>query len=118
MITLKLPYPVSVNAYWLAAGKRRFISKRGVQFKSAVAQAWSECGHRGFGDDPVELVVYLYPRDSRLMDVDNMLKCIGDSLQDAGAFTDDQQVWKITIMRGKPKKGGGCTVAIKEFTVE
>ena len=118
MITLELPYPVSVNAYWLASGTRRYISKRGVEFKKSVKAIWLESGHHGFGDSPVELDVVLYPRDKRLMDIDNMLKCLGDSLQDAGAFTDDQQVWKITIMRGKPKKGGGCTVAIKEFTVE
>jgi len=117
MITLKLPYPVSVNAYWLASGKRRYISKRGVQFKEAVAHIWSQCGHSGFGDDPVELIVYLYPRDSRLMDVDNMLKCLGDSLQDAGCFTDDQQVWKITVERKQKVKGGGCEVTILPYTV-
>ena len=117
MITLELPYPVSVNSYWLASGKRRYINKRGVEFKKTVAHIWSECGHAGFGDNPVELNVYLYPRDSRLMDIDNMLKCLGDSLQDAGAFTDDQQVWRITVERGPKKKGGGCQVTIKEYQV-
>lgn len=118
MITLDLPYPVSVNAYWLASGTRRYISKRGVKFKQDVAHIWSQCGHAGFGDSPVELQVVLYPRDKRLMDIDNMLKCLGDSLQDAGAFTDDQNVWKITIQRGAQKKGGGCSVTIKEFDIE
>jgi Holliday junction resolvase RusA-like endonuclease len=51
------------------------------------------------------------------MDIDNMLKCLGDSLQDAGAFTDDQQVWRITVERGERKKGGGCQVTIKEYQV-
>jgi len=118
MITLELPYPVSVNAYWLASGTRRYISKRGVDFKKRVAEIWGETGHTGFGDAPVELNVYLYPRDKRLMDIDNMLKCLGDSLQDAGCFTDDQQVWKITIERGAQKKGGGCQVTIRPFQVE
>ena len=49
------------------------------------------------------------------MDIDNMLKCLGDSLQDAGAFDDDQQVWKITIERGAKIKGGGCQVTITEY---
>jgi crossover junction endodeoxyribonuclease RusA len=117
MITLELPYPVSVNAYWLASGTRRYISKRGVEFKKRVAEIWGETEHDGFGDAPVELDVILYPRDKRLMDIDNMLKCLGDSLQDAGCFTDDQQVWKITIKRGAQKKGGGCQVTIKEYLV-
>jgi crossover junction endodeoxyribonuclease RusA len=118
MITLELPYPVSVNAYWLASGTRRYISKRGRDFKNSVAEIWKGSGHDGFGDSPVELNVILHPRDKRLMDIDNMLKCLGDSLQDAGCFTDDQQVWKITIQRGAQKKGGGCVVTIKEFAIE
>ena len=45
MITLELPYPVSVNAYWLASGTRRYISKRGREFKNSVAQIWKDSGH-------------------------------------------------------------------------
>lgn len=114
-LTLTLPYPVSVNAYWLASGKRRYISKRGVEFKKKVKELYIESGHAGFGSSPVELNVMLFPRDNRLMDIDNMLKCLGDSLQDAGAFDDDQQVWKITIERGNKIKGGGCTVTVTEY---
>lgn len=104
-----------MNAYWLASGKRRYISKRGVAFKAAVKELWSTLGHPSFGDAPVELDVVLFPRDKKLMDIDNMLKCLGDSLQDAGAFNDDQQVWKITIERGEKIKGGGCQVTIKPY---
>ena len=115
VITLTLPYPVSVNAYWLASGKRRYISKRGVEFKRCVKEIWEASNHQGFGSSKVEFNVLLFPRDNRLMDIDNMLKCLGDSLQDAGAFDDDQQVWKITIERGKKIKGGGCQVTIQEY---
>jgi len=114
-LTLTLNYPVSVNAYWLASGKRRYISKRGVAFKKHVAEMYAQSNHKGFGDKPVELNVLLFPRDNRLMDIDNMLKCLGDSLQDAGVFDDDQQVWKITIERGQKIKGGGCQVTITEY---
>jgi crossover junction endodeoxyribonuclease RusA len=115
VITLTLPYPVSVNAYWLASGKRRYISKRGVEFKKCVKEIWEASNHQGFGSAKVEFNVLLFPRDNRLMDIDNMLKCLGDSLQDAGAFEDDQQVWKITIERGEKIKGGGCQVTISEY---
>ena len=115
VITLTLPYPVSVNAYWLASGKRRYISKRGVEFKRCVKEIWEASNHQGFGSAKVEFNVLLFPRDNRLMDIDNMLKCLGDSLQDAGAFDDDQQVWKITIERGEKIKGGGCQVTISEY---
>lgn len=86
-----------------------------MAFKAAVKEAWNELGQQGFGESPVELDVVLFPRDKKLMDIDNMLKCLGDSLQDAGAFNDDQQVWKITIERGEKIKGGGCRVTIKPY---
>ena len=87
-----------------------------MAFKAAVKEIWEATGQQGFGDSPVELDVVLFPRDKKLMDIDNMLKCLGDSLQDAGVFDDDQQVWKITIERGEKIKGGGCQVTIKPYT--
>jgi len=35
---LELPYPPSINNYWIASGHRRFISKRGRDFKLAVQE--------------------------------------------------------------------------------
>lgn len=49
------------------------------------------------------------------MDISNSIKGIEDALQDAGMFTNDQQVCKITIERGAKIKGGGCQVTIKEY---
>jgi Holliday junction resolvase RusA-like endonuclease len=86
-----------------------------VAFKAAVKEIWGSLNQQGFGSSPVELDVVLFPRDKKLMDIDNMLKCLGDSLQDAGVFDDDQQVWKITIERGEKIKGGGCQVTIKSY---
>jgi Holliday junction resolvase RusA-like endonuclease len=30
-------------------------------------------------------------------------------------YTDDQQVWKLSVERGAKIKGGGCQVTIKEY---
>ena len=112
MITLKLPYPVSVNNYYLASGHRRYISKRGMAFKAAAAEACN--GLTGFGSDPVEVSIVLYPRDKRLLDIDNICKCILDSLQ-GYLYEDDQQVWKLTVERAEKIKGGGCDVTIQKY---
>ena len=106
------PYPPSVNSYWLSAGKRRYISKRGQEFKSAVREILKDS--IGFGSSPVELQIVFHPRDKRLMDIDNCLKAIQDSMN--GIMYDvDQQVWKITVERGEKIKGGGCEVTIKPY---
>ena len=98
---------------YLTSGHRRYISKRGMEFKSAVADICS--GLEGFGDSPVEVSIVLYPRDKRLLDIDNCCKAILDSMQ-GYMYENDQQVWKLTIERGEKIKGGGCKVIIKEYT--
>jgi len=101
-----------VNAYWLTSGKRKYISKRGVDFKQAVKDIVQDIP--GFGDQPVEMSILLHPRDKRLLDIDNCCKAILDSLQ-GYMYEDDQQVWKLTVERSEKIKGGGCDVSIKEY---
>jgi len=109
MLTFDFPYPPSVNCYYLSSGKRRYISKRGVEFKKAVHQILE--GTHGFGSQPVEVSIVLYPRDKRLLDIDNAVKGIFDSMN-GKLFDDDQQVWKLTVERGEKIKGGGCRVSV------
>lgn len=113
MITLTLPYPPSVNAAYGSHGNRRFMRPRGRLFKEQVAEICK--GLEGFGDALVELHIILYPRDRRIMDISNSIKITEDALQDAGMFTNDRQVSKITIERGQQIKGGGCQVTIKPY---
>lgn len=112
MVVLSLPYPPSVNTYWRANGNRRFISKAGVEFKKAVAQYVIDNKIPKFGDALVMVTVIVLPRSKRRFDLDNLLKGLLDSLQDAGVYDDDCQVEHLTIMRGKPIKGGACVVTI------
>ena len=109
---LYFPYPPSVNSYWMTSGHRRYISKRGMDFKSAVANVCQSL--EGFGDSKVEISIVLYPRDKRLLDIDNCCKAILDSMQ-GYMYEDDQQVWKLTVERGEKVKNGGCRVIIKEY---
>jgi Holliday junction resolvase RusA-like endonuclease len=101
-----------MNAYWLASGHRRYISKRGQLFKQAVVEFVIEWKVSKLGDAPLEVTIWLHPRSKKLMDIDNCVKPILDACQDAGIFDDDVQVQKLYVYRGLPKKGGGCTVMI------
>ena len=57
----------------------------------------------------------LFPRDKRKIDIDNRIKSVLDALQDAGVFDDDFQVDELSIVRGKPIKGGAIRVLIEEI---
>lgn len=112
MITLTFPYPPSINNYWLASGHRRYISKRGMEFKKAVQEAC--VGIPSFEDQKVEVSILLFPRDKRLLDVDNVCKAILDSMNGI-IYADDQNVWKLSIERREKIKGGGCQVTIQPY---
>jgi len=83
-----------------------------MEFKKAVQKICRNVAT--FGDKPVEVSIILYPRDKRLLDIDNICKCVLDSMNGI-IYDDDQQVWKLTVERGEKIKGGGCQVTIKEY---
>ena len=112
MITLYLPYPPSINNYWIASGHRRFISQRGRDFKAAVSSYVIEQNIPKLGTIQVNIDIILRPRSKKLMDIYNCIKPILDAVQDAGVIDDDVQVVKLSIERGLIQKGGGCVVMI------
>lgn len=116
LIRLQLPYPPSVNNYWIATGKRRYISKRGSEFKDAVRIYCIQHKIPKLGAHDVIIGIVLHPRSKLLMDIDNCAKAILDSIESAGIIDDDKQVQRLIIQRGGIKKGGGCTVYIEKIT--
>ena len=112
---LTLPYPPSVNTYWRANGKRRFLSKAGVEFKQAVQEYVIDNSIPKFGSVRLRMDVVIRPRSRRVFDIDNLLKAILDSLMDAGVYDDDSQVDDLRITRGDPCKDGACIVVIEEI---
>jgi crossover junction endodeoxyribonuclease RusA len=106
-----------VNTYWGFHGHRRFLTDKAVTFKKAVHILFKQTKHSGFGGKPLCVEVLLNPPDKRIRDIDNNLKSLLDAMCQAGIFTDDSQVNKIIIERGKPIKGGACVVKIMEYQI-
>ena len=80
----------SVNHYWVAYGKKRFISDAGVRFKSLVRAKAIEAGFKPLLGDVAVSVVW-HRGDKRRADLDNILKVVLDSLSGL-AYLDDSQV--------------------------
>jgi len=112
---LNLPLPPSVNTYWRANGKRRFISKEGMLFRENVIDYCIDNKVPSFGDKRLQFQVTLYPRDKRIQDIDNRIKALWDALADAGVFDNDEQIDVLMVQRGEIRKGGGCLVMIDEI---
>lgn len=113
MITLKLPYPPSVNHYWGQVGSRKFLGKKGKEFREAVFLCVLNARKAPL-NGRLEVKVYLYPPDKRKRDVDNVLKSLLDALEHARVYENDSQIDKLCITRMEVVKEGYCEVTITE----
>lgn len=111
-LTLELPLPPSMNTYWRNFRGRTILSKGGRDYKVAVQEYVTVNNLLKFGNERLGATITIFPRDKRAIDLDNRLKALFDSLQDAGLFDDDSQFDRIYICRGMIKKGGGCTITV------
>lgn len=118
---ITLPWPPSVNHYWRHVGHRTLLSKKGREYRKAVAinvllvtNALEGCREPLVGD--VEVSIVAHPPDKRRRDLDNLPKAILDALEHAGVFEDDNQVARLVIERGAMWPGGEVrvTIATKE----
>lgn len=100
----------------MASGHRRYISKRGQEFKNEVRIYCLQHKIPKLGAHDVAVGIVLHPRSKLLMDIDNCSKAVLDSLEGAGIINDDKQVTKLIIMRGGMVKSGGCTVYIEKVS--
>lgn len=114
MITLKLPYPPSVNHYWGQVGSRKFLGKKGKEFREQV-YICSLNARKGALKGRLHVQVYLYPPDKRKRDIDNVLKSLLDALEHAYIYENDSQIDKLCVERKEVAKDGYCEVTIQEL---
>jgi crossover junction endodeoxyribonuclease RusA len=92
------------------------MSKAGREYKQAVAEYVSCNDFPKMGSKRLSVSMIVWPRDKRVFDIDNRIKSVLDSLQDAGLFDDDSQVDELSIYRGSQiVPGGSIKVMIEEI---
>ncbi|ASX26713.1 RusA family crossover junction endodeoxyribonuclease [Candidatus Williamhamiltonella defendens] len=93
---IELPFPPSVNHYWVRTARRVYLSEAAKRFKrltaAAVAEVQRQYGHRRSFPGDVSVALTLYLPDKRVRDVDNYPKGVLDALTSAGIWADDAQV--------------------------
>lgn len=94
--------PPSVNHYWIASGKKRFLSNQAKAFHRIVRQLVP--AHKTI--ERLKLEVTFHFPDRRCRDIDNYLKATIDSLVKCGLCVDDEQFDELIVKRGYIIKGG------------
>lgn len=115
-LTLTLPWPPSVNHYWMQDRKRgrTYIGKKGVAYRSEAG--WlariARAGREPFACE-ISVALDVYPPDKRRRDIDNILKAMLDAMQHAGVYEDDYLVTELMVSRRGVVPGGRVIARIK-----
>jgi crossover junction endodeoxyribonuclease RusA len=117
-VTIKLPWPPSVNHYWLILRRGKLagqpiISDQGKAYRKRVGQIVLEHEiptNALHGRLAVEILAR--PPDLRARDLDNLPKGVLDSLKHAGVIRDDSDIDDLRIRRGPKLAGGMLEIAI------
>jgi len=112
---LVLPWPPSANTYWRRNGPRYFITPGGIAYRQQTAILGFEWRNRFSKDKRLSVIVEAYPPDRRRRDVDNIFKCILDSLQWSKVYVDDSQVDRLFVERKAVEPPGRVIISIEEI---
>lgn len=99
-ISFELPWPPSVNRYYRHVGPRVLISREGRRYRMMCVSRLGGMFPKLEGK--VKLTGEFYPPDARKRDLDNVLKCMIDSLVHAGLMRDDSQIKHIDVQMMSP----------------
>lgn len=115
-IEFYVPFPPTVNSYYVKTKRGVFISNKGRKFREDVAEAVAQ-QLPGLALDSVDKLLMecvLFPPDERRRDVDNYNKSLLDALKHTGLFEDDSQIDQLFVYRGAKVYGGTVFIRLAD----
>lgn len=117
-LSVQLPWPPSVNAYWRHSRGRHFLSDSGKQYREDVWAAIRSIKWNMTYRGRLSVQVYAVMPDKRRRDLDNLYKGLLDSLTHAGVWEDDEQIDRLVIERGPVEPPGYVIVSVEPLAKE
>ena len=109
-VEFDLPWPPSVNRYYRHVGHCVLISREGRKYRTMCVSRLGGLFDKFSG--AVALSLDCYPPDRRRRDIDNILKCLLDSLVNAGVLEDDSLIKRLHMEMREPIPEGFVHVHI------
>ena len=114
VLTIKLPYPPSINNYYRRTSNGVFINAIGKLFRMNTVVLCRDYKNYFDKSKRLDLTIIVNQPDRRDRDLDNLAKSTLDALQHAKVFVSDSQIDKLTIIRDEIVKDGSITVKIAQ----
>jgi len=105
-----LPWPPSINHYWGARGRGRYLSPQSRRWHKEAWAVLKAQGVRYSGE--VAVYVFAHPPDRRKRDLDNITKALLDALVGAGVLKDDHQVAVLYVERRPFERSGKVRLVV------
>jgi crossover junction endodeoxyribonuclease RusA len=120
MITLELPYPVSMNAIWRTYKGRQTLTPEARRYRNEIKYIASK--HKAkLISGPVSVILELRPKltisgraSKVLIDLDNCIKATLDGLQGI-IINNDRDVKRIYAYYGDPVESGALIITIEKY---
>jgi len=105
LLTLRLPWPPSVNNYWrsmvMKGRVQVYLSKAGKAYRKAVDEAvFLQPGTSDPLTGPLSVTITAHAPTRRAYDLDNLPKGVLDGLGHANVYEDDSQIDDLRVFRG------------------
>ena len=113
-IELYLPFPPSINNYYVKTSRGQFISAKGKKFRNEVIEDIIQQAPNLQISGKVLVEMVLFPPDNRRRDMDNYSKAMLDALTKSGIWEDDVQADQLFTYRGVSVVGGKTLLRITE----
>lgn len=113
-IRFSLGWPPSVNSYYKRVLRGVVINEKGKAYRRDAAYALKYLRNSFTAEQRLMVTINAFPPNKRAHDLDNILKCLLDSIEYAGVFPDDKQIDYLTVIRRDIVKGGEVQVWISE----
>ena len=112
-ISFYLPFPPTVNNYYVKTQRGVFISHKGRKFRDeAMDEIHAQLDGLDIITTPMLVEVVLFVPDKRVRDLDNYMKGLLDSITQANVWTDDSLIDQLFVYRGEICKNGRALVKI------
>ena len=108
-----LPFPPSVNVWKSPFKGRMILTKRGRSYRAEVIELMQSIGlSKEKLSGRLQVRLTLNPPTARKYDVDNFSKSLFDALTKCEFWDDDEQVDKLTIVKGEKSPPGNVLVEV------